>query len=86
MREKRQDQSLKRAKAHLARILQAEKGRDDAVSTYTLIATQLLALGFERQRGGQAASRFLHGVWVQLRDDLRTLGVDLGDLPSRLTG
>ena len=85
MREKRQDQSLKRAKAHLARILQAEKGRDDAVSTYTLIATQLLALGFERQRG-QAASRYLHGVWVQLRDDLRNLGVDLGDLPSRLTG
>ena len=85
MREKRQDQSLKRAQEHLRRILKAEDGREDVASTYTLIATQLLALSLQRQPR-VSANRFLHGVWVQLKDDLRNLGVDLNDLPSRLTG
>lgn len=88
MRDKRQDLSLKRAQAHLRRILEAEDGRDDAAATYSLIATQLLARSLKRQPK-PAMNRYLHGLWVQLRDDLRTLGLDLPeDLPARrgLTG
>lgn len=84
MREKRQDLSLKRAQAHLRRILNAEEGRTDAASTYSLIATQLIALSLKRQ-SGPAVNRYLHGIWVQLKDDLRNLGVEIKELRG-LTG
>jgi hypothetical protein len=88
---RREDQALKRARAHIQRILERESGREDAAATYSLIATQLLARSLELQTSGTgrpSANRFLHGVLVQLRDDLLQLGVDLNDLPARriLTG
>ena len=86
MREKRQDLSLKRAQAHIRRVLDMEDGRPDAAATYSLIATQLLALSLKMQPP-PAAARFLHGVWVQLKDDLRNLGVELPEPVRRgLTG
>jgi hypothetical protein len=87
MREKRQDLSLKRAQAHIRRVLESEEGRPDAAATYSLVATQLLAASLKLQPG-PAAARFLHGVWVQLRDDLRNLGIELPEMSARrgLTG
>lgn len=84
MPHKREDLSLKRARAHIRHILEMEGGRDDAAATYSLIATHLLAQSLKLQTTGTgrpAASRFLHGVLVQLRDDLLQLGVSLNDLP-----
>lgn len=84
MREKRQDLSLKRARAHIRRVLETEQGRDDASATYSLIATHLLALSLKLQAempGRPATSRFLHGVLVQLRDDLQRMGVEISELP-----
>ena len=86
MRDKRQDLSLKRAQAHLRRIVDAEEGRDDAAATYSLIATHLLARSLQHQ-SAPAVNRYLHGLWVQLRDDLRTLGVDLPEeMPAARRG
>lgn len=90
MSDKRQDQSLKRAQDHLRRIVAREEGREDAAGTYSLIATQLLARSLRLQAGSgpgnRAARRFLHGVLVQLRDDLQSAGLELDDVLLGRTG
>ena len=81
---KPQPVSLKRARAQIRHILDMESGRDDASATYALIATHQLAQSLKLQTlrpGRPMASRFLHGVLIQLRDDLQQLGVSLNDIP-----
>lgn len=84
MPQKREDLSLKRARAHIRRVCESEEGREDASATFSLIATHLLAESLKLQTRGPgrpSAGRFLHGVLVQLRDDLLKLGVDLNAIP-----
>jgi hypothetical protein len=79
MRARSQDQALKRARAHLKDICAREEKREDAAATYSLIATRLLALALKLQPGGprgMAARSFLHGVFIQLQDDLLSVGID----------
>jgi hypothetical protein len=88
---RREDLALKRARAHIRRILENEDGRPDAAAIYSLIATHLIAKSLKLQTDGPgrpSAKRFLHALLVQLRDDLQQLGVDLRDIqePRILTG
>jgi hypothetical protein len=89
MADRGQDQSLRRSRGYLQRILQQEGKREDAPATYSLVATRLLAESLKLQPGGAnglAARRFLHGVLVQLQDDLQAAGIDPDAVLPRLLG
>jgi hypothetical protein len=89
MAERGQDQSLRRSRGHLQRILEQEGKREDAAATYSLVATRLLAESLKLQPGGAgglSARRFLHGVLVQLQDDLQAAGIDPDAVLPRLLG
>ena len=76
---RRQDESVRRARSQVRRILKQEGGRETSQAVYSLVATQLLAASLKMSTRPHEARRFLHGVLVQLKDDLYALGLDAED-------